>query len=607
MTTTNTAHSDLAMAYIALEQIVADPNQPRHYYNPISMDELIHSIHASGLLQPILVRPISGDKYMIVCGERRYRACKALYAQYKQPVAIPCTIRHLSDQEALEVQIAENLQRADISPMEEATAFKSLRDASNYSIEDIALRLGKSSRYVMLRIQLNALIDEFKEMLNAEKLSLSSAYKLCKQTVSVQQSVLKYCLERWAEANDWRNTAGFYVASIDNVINAQNPILADAHFDPLVPINDYDACTHCSYNTDNAPLLFTDDATTARCLCAPCFIAKNNIQLKADIADSLTDTNIVLICYNPIRNLPAAQRDQIKHLKQSGHKIYDYDEYEAVEIPTVLSFEAWHNEHNDSISTDLPIEQAYAQYVEQVNTAHSAYLQELNKGMCLRGLIVGAWNDKLIGTYISVVLPVAASPTHTTAASNISPTNALIPIENDNDDITTVEATTDTLNSLSPQVQYAFENYHATLVQLLEHNIDDIDAQRELLETSALLLFLLLYVDKHYANTADYLLLLGATEDQAYNSAHTDTEAKLYYWWHLCMSATPSMLNRIVRRIILTEAKQHQHYIRLKGFCHPYIGFLEQLVQAELPQYYDSVSSTHQAELKTLNYHYTHL
>jgi ParB family chromosome partitioning protein len=103
---------------ILLDDIHPDPNQPRKYYDALAMEELTQSVKEKGVLQPVLIRP-NGNGYILVCGERRYRASKEAGL-----TDIPAVIRQLTDDEALELQIIENLQRKDVNPMEEGTAFQ---------------------------------------------------------------------------------------------------------------------------------------------------------------------------------------------------------------------------------------------------------------------------------------------------------------------------------------------------------------------------------------------------------------------------------------------------------------------------------------------------
>lgn len=121
---------------IKIDTIVADPEQPRRHFDDKALDELAASIKEHGVLQPIVVIA-RGDGYMIVAGERRWRA-----ATQAGLVKIPALVRTLSDQHKLELSLIENLQRKDLNPLETATAYLKLRDQFNMTLEQIATRMG---------------------------------------------------------------------------------------------------------------------------------------------------------------------------------------------------------------------------------------------------------------------------------------------------------------------------------------------------------------------------------------------------------------------------------------------------------------------------------
>lgn len=124
---------------IKLDQIVADPNQPRRRFEENALKELTNSIIEHGILQPIVVVS-SGGQYVIVAGERRWRAAKEAKLE-----KIPALVRTLSAQHQLELSLIENLHRRDLNPLETATAYLKLRDQFNMSLDDIAKRMGSGS------------------------------------------------------------------------------------------------------------------------------------------------------------------------------------------------------------------------------------------------------------------------------------------------------------------------------------------------------------------------------------------------------------------------------------------------------------------------------
>lgn len=127
------------LRHIKLSEIVADPNQPRRTFDEASLEELSASIKEHGILQPIVVVPHEG-KYMIVAGERRFRA--AMRAGMEK---IPALVRTLSSQHRLELSLIENLQRRDLNPLETATAYLKLRDQFNLTLDQIGQRVGGKS------------------------------------------------------------------------------------------------------------------------------------------------------------------------------------------------------------------------------------------------------------------------------------------------------------------------------------------------------------------------------------------------------------------------------------------------------------------------------
>jgi len=140
---------------VAIDQLMRNPDQPRKYFDKEKLAELTQSIKDKGVLQPILVRPLpletksAKTPYQIVAGERRWQA--ALKAKLD---TMPVLIRELSDQDVLEIGVVENVQRADLNPIEEAMAYQALSDQFKRTQDDIAQAVGKSRPHVtnMLRL-----------------------------------------------------------------------------------------------------------------------------------------------------------------------------------------------------------------------------------------------------------------------------------------------------------------------------------------------------------------------------------------------------------------------------------------------------------------------
>jgi ParB family chromosome partitioning protein len=156
-------------------RILPNPAQPRLSYEEDSLTELADSIREHGVLQPILVRPV-GPQYELIAGERRWRASRLVERE-----TIPAIVVEFDQQTALEVSIIENLQREDVSPLEEAAMFRKMLDLG-YSVRQLAQKIGKDKGYVENRIRLADAPPEIRELVSLRKDTISHAYELMRIT-----------------------------------------------------------------------------------------------------------------------------------------------------------------------------------------------------------------------------------------------------------------------------------------------------------------------------------------------------------------------------------------------------------------------------------------
>ena len=146
---------------------------PRRNFAEAQLEELAASIRERGLVQPLVVRPSSGDTYEIVAGERRWRA-----AQLANLHDVPVVVRALSDQEAVEIAIIENVQREDLNAIEEGEGYKLLMDGHGYTQEDLAKVIGKSRSHLANTLRLLKLPDGVQELVRSGELSAGHARPL---------------------------------------------------------------------------------------------------------------------------------------------------------------------------------------------------------------------------------------------------------------------------------------------------------------------------------------------------------------------------------------------------------------------------------------------
>ncbi|SDN82919.1 chromosome partitioning protein, ParB family [Lutimaribacter pacificus] len=160
---------------VPIERIHPNPDQPRRSFTPEQLEELSASIKEKGIIQPLIVRPRpdSDGEYEIVAGERRWRA-----AQMARLHEVPVLVRDFNDTEVLEVAIIENIQRADLNPVEEAAGYRQLMDKFGHTQEKLSEVLGKSRSYIANLVRLLSLPDEVQTYLREGKLSAGHARAL---------------------------------------------------------------------------------------------------------------------------------------------------------------------------------------------------------------------------------------------------------------------------------------------------------------------------------------------------------------------------------------------------------------------------------------------
>jgi ParB family chromosome partitioning protein len=180
---------------LPLAMLTESATNPRRTFEDDALKELAESIRTPGVLSPLLVRPLSEQGFEIVFGARRYRA-----AQMAEVATVPVRIKHLTDAEALEAQLVENLMRRDVHPMEEAKGFHALLNLEEpkYSIEQIAVKTGKSPAYVAAGLRLTELTENVVDAFYGEETGVAHALLLAKLQPVQQEQALAACFKE-----DW--------------------------------------------------------------------------------------------------------------------------------------------------------------------------------------------------------------------------------------------------------------------------------------------------------------------------------------------------------------------------------------------------------------------
>lgn len=188
---TEIADSD-SIKMIKVRDIEPNKNQPRKTFDKEKLEILSSSIATHGIVQPILVKPNINGTYMIVAGERRWRAAKL--AKIKE---VPCVIRQLDEPAVMEIALIENLQREDLNPIEEAEGYRRLMETCELTQEEVAEKVGRSRSAVANSLRLNNLSERVKQMVIDGKLSQGHARALLSITDDNEQFELaKFIIEK---------------------------------------------------------------------------------------------------------------------------------------------------------------------------------------------------------------------------------------------------------------------------------------------------------------------------------------------------------------------------------------------------------------------------
>ncbi|MFY0713708.1 ParB/RepB/Spo0J family partition protein [Seonamhaeicola sp. NFXS20] len=355
----------LQVQELSIGRIIPDPMQPRKTFNEEALKQLAESIEEHGVLQPITVRK-SGKDYIIVIGERRYRASKL--AKKK---TIPSIVRAFDNNDVLEIQIIENLQRQDVEPTEEAEAVAFLSE--KYAPTEISKRLGRTENFVRQRLKLAGLIEGFKVFVRNGEMAISLGVGVALFEPEEQQMMLETMGE------------DFNAHQINQMIKNQTYDLENAPFDVVDEklITKAGACTTCPFNAANQGNLFGDSKMV--CTKSACYETKKSKSF-LNLIEKSKKENILLI--PEIRKYWVDDENNqliISQLEKNGLKVYLLDDVEIIEEPIEPTMEAIKTEyqHYDYSEDELKdeLEEAVDNYKEELEVYNSAKENGFVKGI----------------------------------------------------------------------------------------------------------------------------------------------------------------------------------------------------------------------------------
>jgi len=343
----------LQIENLPLSKIKPDLEQPRKTFNEDALQQLSESIDKHGVLQPITVRQLNGH-YIIVIGERRYRASKLAGKN-----DIPCIVRTYTNNDILEVQIIENLQRQGVEPTEEAEAIAYLSD--KYAPAEIAKRLGRTDNFIRQRLKLAGLIKGFKHYVRNGEMTISLGVGVALFTPEEQQMMLETMGE------------DFNAHQINRMIDNQTYDLEKVSFDvadkKLVP--KAGSCAECPFNAANQGNLFGEGKMV--CTKSACFETKKNKSFLNLIEES-KKKNILLI--PEIRKYWADEDSNqliISRLEKNGLKVYLLDDVEIIEKPIEPTLEIIKEEYRNYDYTEEELKEEFDEAVDTYKEEFEKY------------------------------------------------------------------------------------------------------------------------------------------------------------------------------------------------------------------------------------------
>jgi ParB family chromosome partitioning protein len=179
---------------IEIDIDLIEPNnfQPRTHFDEGRLEELAQSIRSNGVIQPLLVRKIDGEKYQLVAGERRWRAAQRANLQ-----KVPCVVKEIPENKMLELALIENIQRQELNAIEEAYAYKRLIETLEITQEALAQRVGRDRTFITNHLRLLRLPEDIQQLVESEKLSMGHARAILGiDDPNIQRKLVKNILDK---------------------------------------------------------------------------------------------------------------------------------------------------------------------------------------------------------------------------------------------------------------------------------------------------------------------------------------------------------------------------------------------------------------------------
>lgn len=315
--TVTAVQSTKSTIMLAIDKIRPNPNNPRRSYDENALAELAASIATHGLIQPIRVRAAEQGGYIIVCGERRYRAVQLLGQTEIEAIvdAAPADERAIFD-----LALSENIQREEMPPLDEAEAYEAAMQTLRGDAATVAAHFGKSEQYIYYRMKLNELIPDIKKLLRGNSITLGLAMELARYGKDLQKAIYK---DRLKDDDGWQK---YSVKEFKRMV--------DTHYTNDLSRYRFDlaACATCKHNANTYDMFATG---AGRCTNRECLETKNREFIERKSRELLAQNPKFILCKD--RYGCNDHNKAVEHMTENGVecKVFEYGQVQEMPaIPT---------------------------------------------------------------------------------------------------------------------------------------------------------------------------------------------------------------------------------------------------------------------------------
>lgn len=360
------------LSNIASDQIDFSPFNYRKKIDENKLNQFAEELAQHGIISPLTVRPGKQGRYELVAGERRLKA--ASIAKLKQ---VPVCIRELTDEQVIEIQLSENMQRENPHPFHEAQGIALLQQAGK-KLEEMALRLGKSKQYINSRLKLLSLVEPFQEMFLSDAISIGEAYELATLSPESQQELFD------DECTGWKEQEYFHLPDLDYALGRYKYELAKAPFDTTNPTLGPGSCEKCPFNSSTLLSLFAGIDERSICSNKQCYQSKCTQHFCNIIEQKMEEEKPAGLLFigqpSPMLESILEQIPETKYLQRFN--VYETDILELPEMPDKADYL---NEETEADELDA---KAFEQAMEEYKQDMEEYQQLAQNGKFQKGLQV---------------------------------------------------------------------------------------------------------------------------------------------------------------------------------------------------------------------------